>query len=106
MTTSVLSSSTLIGDSIKNKEGEDLGSVQEIMLHLDSGRVAYLVMSSGGILGMGESYFAIPWELIQVDTEQHAVIIDVDKETIENAPGIDKDDWPDQEELSRLTHYG
>ena len=54
MTTPVLSSSTLTGDPIRNRAEEQLGSVEEIMIDLDSGRVAYLVMASGGILGMGE----------------------------------------------------
>ena len=105
MTEQALSSGTLTGDPVKNEAGEELGSIEEIMIDLDSGKVAYLVMSSGGILGMGETYFAVPWGLVRVDTEDHSVILDVDKETIENAPGIDKNDWPDPSELSRLVNY-
>jgi sporulation protein YlmC with PRC-barrel domain len=105
MTTQTLSASTLTGDPIKNVQGEKLGTVEEIMIDLESGRVVYLVMASGGVLGMGEAYFAVPWDMVEVDTEDHAVIVDIDKETIENAPGFDKDNWPDATELSRLSHY-
>lgn len=105
MATSTLSSSTLIGDPIKNGAGDKLGSLKEIMIDLESGQVAYVVMSTGGVLGMGDSYFAIPWEMIHVDTEDKSVIVDVDKETIENAPGFDKDDWPEAAALSRLEYY-
>ena len=105
MTTPTLSSNTLIGDPVKNPAGEQLGTVKEVMFDLENGRVAYIVMASGGILGMGDSYFAIPWSMLTVDTDDKSVVVDVDKETIENAPGFDKDDWPNAEEVSRLEHY-
>ncbi len=105
MTTPTLSSDTLIGDPIKNRAGEQLGTVKEVMFDLENGRIAYLVMASGGFLGMGDSYFAVPWSMLTVDTDAHAVVVDVDKETIESAPGFDKDDWPNAEEVSRLEHY-
>lgn len=103
--TSVLSSSSLTGDAIKNESGEELGNVKEIMIDLESGNVAYLVMSAGGVLGMGDKYFAIPWGMVRVDLEDKSVVIDVDDEIFENAPGFDKDNWPETPALSRLEHY-
>lgn len=105
MAVETLSSSSLIGDSIKNEQGEDLGTVKEIMIDLDSGSVAYMVMAAGGVLGMGDSYFAVPWQMVRVDTEEEHVVVDLDKETIDNAPGFDKDNWPDTSEVSRIEHY-
>ncbi|MDX1688556.1 MAG: PRC-barrel domain-containing protein [Candidatus Promineifilaceae bacterium] len=93
-TVSALSASTLIGDDVRNRHGEDLGNVEEIMLDVNSGRIAYAVLSFGGFLGLGDKYFAIPWAALSVDTEEHALVLDVDKETLESAPGFDKDDWP------------
>lgn len=89
-----LSASTLIGDDVINAAGEDLGSVEEIMLDVNSGRVAYAVLSFGGFLGIGDKYFAVPWSALTLDTEQHAFVLNVDEETLENAPGFDKDNWP------------
>lgn len=105
MATPTLSSNTLIGDPIKNPAGEQLGTVKEVMFDLEKGRIAYIVMASGGFLGMGDSYFAVPWSMVNVDTDDKAVVVDVGKETIENAPGFDKDDWPNSDEVSRLEHY-
>lgn len=48
----VMSASTLIGDKVVNEAGEDLGKVEEIMLHVPSGRIAYAVLSFGGFLGL------------------------------------------------------
>lgn len=91
----VLSATTIIGDKVVNTAGEQLGSITELMIDLDDGLVAYAVLSFGGILGMGNKLFAIPWEALTIDTESHNVILDVDKEVLENAPGFDKDNWPD-----------
>jgi hypothetical protein len=44
---------------------------------------------------MGDRLFAVPWNSLEVDGDQHALIFDVDKERLEKAPGFDKDDWPD-----------
>ncbi len=91
----VMSASTLIGDSVVNAHGEDLGKVEEIMVHIDSGKVAYAVLSFGGFLGIGDKLFAIPWEALTLDEDNHRFILNVDKERLEQAPGFDKDHWPD-----------
>lgn len=90
----VLSASTINGDRVRNSAGEDLGEVKEVMIDLSSGRVAYVVLSFGGFLGMGDKLFAIPWEALVLDTQEHAFILNISKETLENAPGFDKDNWP------------
>ena len=91
----VLSATTIIGDKVLNTAGEHLGNIKELMIDLDGGLIAYAVLSFGGFLGMGDKLFAIPWEALTVDTENHSLILDVDKEVLKNAPGFDKDNWPD-----------
>jgi sporulation protein YlmC with PRC-barrel domain len=94
-TFSALSASTLIGDNVKNPEGEDLGKIEEIMIDVQNGRVAYAVLSFGGFLGIGNKLFAVPWSAMTLDTEDEAFVLDVDKDTLEDAPGFDKDNWPE-----------
>lgn len=91
----VLSATSLIGDKVVNTAGEQLGNIKELMIDLDDGLIAYAVLSFGGFLGMGDKLFAIPWEALTVDTDNHTLILDVDKEVLKNAPGFDKDNWPD-----------
>ena len=90
----VMSASTLIGDNVRNDQGEDLGKLEEIMLDLDSGCIAYAVLSFGGFLGLGDKLFAIPWEALTVDTDTEEIVLNVPQERLENAPGFDKDNWP------------
>jgi sporulation protein YlmC with PRC-barrel domain len=106
----VLSASSLASDSVKNKLGEDLGSVKEIMIDIPSGRIAYAVLSFGGFLGIGNKLFAIPWEVLTVDEDRKCLVLDADKATLEKAPGFDKDHWPDMADLrwgtQVYTYYG
>src|ERR1700694_4262373 len=57
----IMDAATLIGDTVVNSSGEDLGKIEAIMLDVTSGRIAYAVLSFGGFLAMGATYFAVPW---------------------------------------------
>jgi sporulation protein YlmC with PRC-barrel domain len=108
MEAQVLSASTLMGDDVRNPQGENLGELEEIMLDCNSGRIAYAVISFGGILGMGDKLFAIPWEALRLDTENKVFFWDEDPDRLEDAPGFDKDDWPrsvDHEYLNEVHDY-
>ena len=96
----VLSASTLAGDSVRNPAGEDLGKLDQIMIDIPSGKVAYAVLSFGGVLGMGSKLFAVPWSALKVDEDQKCLILDANKKKLENAPGFDKDNWPNMADNS------
>lgn len=106
----VLAASTLTGDRVRNSAGEDLGQVEQIMIDIPSGRVAYVVLSFGGFLGIGDKLFAVPWNALRIDEGEHEFVLDVDRNTLENAPGFDKNAWPDMADTSFGTtvhqHYG
>jgi sporulation protein YlmC with PRC-barrel domain len=89
-----LSVSTLIGDKVRNGAGESLGKIEDITIHIDSGRIAYAVLSFGGFMGVGDKLFAVPWNAMTVDLDAHEFVLDVDKERLENAPGFAKHEWP------------
>jgi sporulation protein YlmC with PRC-barrel domain len=91
----VLSASKLIGNKVINREGEQLGNIKDLMIDLDDAQIAYAVLSFGGFLGLGDKLFAIPLEALILRGKDHTVILDVDKEVLKNAPGFDKDQWPD-----------
>jgi len=106
----LLSSSTITGDEVYNSQGKHLGEVKELMIDLNTGQVAYAVLSFGGFLGMGDKLFALPFEALTLNTDLKYFVLDVDKETLDNAPGFDKDHWPsapDRSFIDRIyTHYG
>lgn len=91
----LMGAGTLIGNDVYNRAEESLGDIKEIMLDMRAGKVAYAVLSFGGILGMGEKLFAVPWERLVLDTANERFTLDIEKEQLKNAPGFDKDHWPD-----------
>lgn len=91
----LMGAGTLIGNDVYNRMDESLGDIKEIMLDMQTGKVAYAVLSFGGIFTMGEKLFAVPWERLVLDTVNERFTLDIEKEQLKNAPGFDKDHWPD-----------
>ena len=96
----LMGADTLIGDSVVNAAEEDLGDIKEIMLDMQTGHVAYAVLAFGGFLGIGEKLFAVPWQALHLDTANKRMVLNVEKERLKNAPGFDKDAWPDMSDAS------
>jgi hypothetical protein len=80
------------------------------MIDMEKGRIAYAVLSFGGFLGMGDKLCAIPWEALNISPGGDVFILNVPREKLDNAPGFDKDSWPDWADSSWgetvHTYYG
>jgi hypothetical protein len=91
----LMGANTLDGNDVFNRKDEDLGDIKEIMIDMGTGRVAYAVLSYGGFMGIGDKLFAVPWHALTLDTTNKRFVLDVEKDRLDNAPGFDKDQWPD-----------
>ena len=60
MNNAIVNADNVIGVDVKNNQDEDLGEVEALMLDKMTGKVAYVVLSYGGFLGMGDKLFALP----------------------------------------------
>ena len=98
-----LSATTMIGDPVRNTADDDLGKLEDLMIDLDTGCIVYAVLSFGGFLGMGDKLFAIPWASLRVDLEEECLRMDIDQETLEKAPGFNKDNWPEPKDFGIVT---
>lgn len=90
----VMAASTLDSDRVLSSDGAEVGKVKEIMLDVESGRIAYMVMSSGGFLGVGDKLLAVPWNALTLDTDRKCFVVALNSERVKNAPGFDKGHWP------------
>ncbi|MBT8198907.1 MAG: PRC-barrel domain-containing protein [Acidimicrobiia bacterium] len=110
MNRTTLSASSLVGNDVRNLDGDDLGDVKDLMIDVETGQVAYAVLDMGGFLGIGNKLFAVPYGAMTLDTGSHAFVVNVDKETLRNAPGFDQDNWPDFSDRTWgsdiYSHYG
>lgn len=106
----LMGADTLLGEDVVNGYDERLGDIKEIMIDMATGQVAYAVLSFGGVLGIGEKMFAVPWQALELDTVNKRFVLDVSKERLKAAPGFDRDAWPDMADVTYTdaihTFYG
>jgi sporulation protein YlmC with PRC-barrel domain len=104
----MLSSRKLIGDEVTDPTGEHLGKIEDLVFDVESGEVEYAVLSVGGVMGLGDKYFAVPLQAMQKKPHADALVLDIDKQRLENAPGFDKANWPtrpDPQFCDRVRQY-
>jgi PRC-barrel domain len=82
-TRDLISSDKVEGTSVYDRNGNNLGTISNVMLDKRSGQVAYAVLSFGGFLGMGSS---LPWDQLHYDSNQGGYLVDITKEQLEGAP--------------------
>jgi sporulation protein YlmC with PRC-barrel domain len=85
----------LVGTDIKNQAGDNIGTVDDVVLERD-GRVAAVVITTGGVLGIGEKTVALPWDRLDIsrdkdDPEKYRVRTAMTEDELENLPEFDKD---------------
>lgn len=86
----IVSATTIVGETVVDREGGKLGKIRELMFDAGLGTLAYAVLNAGG------RYFAVPWQAFEFSNTQKKLILNVDKKQLAAAPGFDKDgDWPD-----------
>lgn len=89
--------SKLIGMKVRNTAGEDLGKIDDLVMDVDKGTVRYAAISFGGFLGLGDKLFAVPMGVLKLNHADNETyfLMHADKERLKNAPGFDKEAWPD-----------
>lgn len=93
---SQISCSTAMSSTVKTARDESVGKIKEFMINTLTGQVDYVVLKvDEGFLNLGSKLLALPFEAFEFNTAQDDVIIVKEtKETLENAPGFDSNDWP------------
>jgi sporulation protein YlmC with PRC-barrel domain len=82
--------SKLIGASVKNAQGENLGKIDELVIDPMDARIKAAVISVGGVLGIGSKSIAVPWNKVTMGPERDTVVVAMGKDEIEQAPGWQK----------------
>jgi hypothetical protein len=85
-TASLIASNKVEGTAVYNHENERLGTIHNFMVDKRSGQAEYAVLSFGGFLGMGDSYYPIPWEMLSYSEDAGGYVVNIDKDALEGAP--------------------
>lgn len=91
----LMTSSTLTGTRVLNRQDETLGIISDIVLNVEEGGIAYAVMASGGFMGIGERLFALPWYALALDMERQCCVLNAEQSEFDETRGFDKDHLPE-----------
>jgi len=104
---SLISAEKVRGTNLYNRAGDDLGSVENVMIDKPSGKVAYAVIAFGGFLGMGQERRALPWSVLHYDTNLGGYVSDAADDVLRSTPDFEDDDYGDRVWGTRLhEHFG
>jgi sporulation protein YlmC with PRC-barrel domain len=95
------------GTAVYGRDGDQLGTVDELILDKRTGQVANVILTSGGFLALGQSYHPIPWSVFRYDAEKDRYAVAVDKHLLDGAPSYRPDSAPtfDAAYGKRVTDY-
>jgi PRC-barrel domain len=85
-TTRLIASDKVEGTPVRRSNGDDIGTIERLMIDKRSGKVAYAVMSFGGFLGLGEEYRALPWSVLRYDEDLDAYELNLTDDQLRGAP--------------------
>ena len=105
--TKISKASDLIGKTVKNEQQQTLGTISDLYLDADRGYISMAVLSHGGFLGLGDKLVAIPWDRFDVDSKSGDLMLDISKDTLENAPAAtaSSQDWENPEWVVSVYEY-
>jgi PRC-barrel domain len=85
-TAHLIASDKVEGTAVRRANGDKLGTIKRVMIDKRSGKVAYAVMTFGGLLGIGDEYRAVPWSLLRYNERLDAYELNVTDDQLRNAP--------------------
>jgi sporulation protein YlmC with PRC-barrel domain len=86
--------SRIKGSDVKGADGKKIGDVRDLVIAMDTGRIAYTIVSYGGIVGLGERFAAVPQNAVTLEPALHVARVDASKTTLQ-ANSFTSNHWPD-----------
>ena len=81
-----INGSSLMNSTVRGTDGKDLGKVSDLLIDPKDGRVASVIISMGGTLGMGKKEITVPWSAVQLGRDQQQIVITLQQPLIPPAP--------------------
>jgi sporulation protein YlmC with PRC-barrel domain len=79
-------SKSLVGSTVRNRDGKDIGKVTNLLIDPSQGRINGVVVSMGGTAGFGAQEITVPWSALQVARDQQNLVVTLQQELLQQAP--------------------
>ncbi|WP_213980055.1 PRC-barrel domain-containing protein [Sphingomonas sp. dw_22] len=87
----LIASDKVEGTAVYNNQDERLGTVERFMVDKATGQVEYAVLSFGGLFGVGQKHYPLPWRALTYDTDKGGYVVNLTRDQIEGAPSYDNE---------------
>ncbi len=96
------------GVELYDQKGVEIGNIKDVLVHPNSGKVAYGVLSLDKWPSVGDKMTTVPWTLIrQSEKATTGFVVNVDRSKLESAPHFETNAWPDYSDPEwNTTTYG
>jgi hypothetical protein len=96
----------LIGNSsVTTSAGEEIGKLNNVIIDLGTGCIAFAIITTGGVLGVGGKERTVPWQALTASPDEKKFVLNVPREKFERAQGYDRAQLQEQAE-DIYTYYG
>lgn len=93
-TFSLIGSDKVEGTNVYGANGEKVGYIERVMIDKISGKVSYAVLSFGGLLGIGDDHYPLPWQTLKYDTNLGGYVTGITQDQLRGAPKYaDESSW-------------
>lgn len=90
-TTAILASKVK-GTAVYNNAGDKIGTVEDVVLDKLSNQIMFAALGFGGLMGIGEKYYPVPWSMLNYSKDKGGYVVPLDKTRLESAPAYDLKD--------------
>lgn len=87
----VMRASDFIGRDVTNAAGEDLGTIEDIVINTENGDLSYAILQLGGFLGIGDAFHVVPLSSLTLGQMAEMAFLGIEQETLENSPTLPTD---------------
>lgn len=101
-----MSADDVLDKKVVNPQGDDLGEISDMRVTFPEGKVQYLVLRYGGMLGVGAKRFAIPPEAVISRPGDDRFVVNIDKQRLDELPGFSEDNWPREADFDLIQSTG
>ncbi|WKN45235.1 PRC-barrel domain-containing protein [Tunicatimonas pelagia] len=97
----------VIGCPVHNSVEEKVGIIQDVFISPETNQIVFAILEEGGFLGLVSDEYAVPWSMLEFNTNSSSILLEVRKEKIKNAPKVDIQKLinGDRAEISKLEEY-
>ena len=84
----------LVGAEVRSADGKEVGEIDHLMIETSVGRVAYVLISRGGFLGIGGEWVPVPFELLSQSPSTETLTLKVKASELQKIKALPKTEQP------------